>query len=38
MLLAMLAGLLSDLPFVALSFMLADATSPYKSFSKAEDA
>jgi len=29
----MLAGLLPDLPFGALSFMLADATSPYKSFS-----
>jgi hypothetical protein len=36
-LLAMLAGLLFDLPFVALSFVLTDAKSPYKSFSK-EDA
>jgi hypothetical protein len=34
----MLAGLLPDLPFLAVSFMLADATSPYKSFSKAGDA
>jgi len=34
----MLAGLRPDLSFVALSFVLADATSPHKSFSKAEDA
>jgi hypothetical protein len=34
----MLAGLLPDLPFVALSFVLAAATSLHKSFSKAEDA
>jgi len=37
-LLVMLAGLLSTLPFIALSFALAEATPPYKSFSKAEDA
>jgi len=34
----MLADLLPDLPFVALSFVLADDTSPYRSFSKAENA
>ena len=38
MLLAIFVGLLLDLPFVTLSFVLGDTTSLYKSFSKAEDA
>jgi hypothetical protein len=34
----MLAGLLSALPFIALSFVVANSTPAYRSFSKAKDA
>ena len=36
--LAVLAGLLPALPFIALSFVLSAVTSSYGSFSKAKDA